>query len=328
MIWLTLVASAAVIILAATFLARYGDAIAQHTRLGGMLIGAILLAAATSLPELLTSVSSIRQNVPNLAAGNLFGSNMFNIFLLGVLDMATRRVRLLRQVALRHTLIASLAVLLSAMAVFFLLAQIGTTIGWVGLDSLLLIVTYILGVWVIRTGNPFPSQTEERDVGRKAPRLLIAILGFVVASAVLVLAVPYLVRSSAAIAEVTGLGTGFVGIVLVAFVTSLPEVVTVFAAVRIGAFDLAVGNLFGSNAFNIFALALTDLFDLEGRFLARIDPFFALAGLLGLILTTLGLIGNVARLERRLFFIELDALLLIVVYLAGVWILYRLGIGT
>ncbi len=89
-----------------------------------------------------------------------------------------------------------------------------------------------------------------------------------------------------------------------------------------------VGNLFGSNAFNIFALALTDLFDLEGRFLSRISPSFALVGLLGLILTTLALIGNVARFERRLFFIEIDALLLIVVYLLGVWVLYRLGIGT
>ncbi len=65
------------------------------------------------------------------------------------------------------------------------------------------------------------------------PRLLHAAVGFVIASTVLVLTVPYLVRSSAAIVQVTGLGTGLVGAVLVAVVTSLPEMVAVFAAVRI-----------------------------------------------------------------------------------------------
>jgi cation:H+ antiporter len=90
---------------------------------------------------------------------------------------------------------------------------------------------------------------------------------------------------------------------------------------------LAVGNLFGSNIFNMFALGLTDVFLTSGRFIGAIDRDFAIAAMLSLILTTLGLLGNLARLERRLFFIELDALLLILVYFGGLWILYSMGIG-
>jgi cation:H+ antiporter len=113
-----------------------------------------------------------------------------------------------------------------------------------------------------------------------------------------------------------------------AFVTSLPELVTTIAAIRLGAYDLAVGNLFGSNLFNMFTLGVSDIFFTSGRFLGAIDPNLALAGLLGLLLTSLGLIGNLARVERRLIFVELDAFLIIVGYLAGMVFLYLRGIGV
>ena len=159
------------------------------------------------------------------------------------------------------------------------------------------------------------------------PSLRRALLGFATATAVLALVSPWLVRSSKEIAAITGLGTGFVGTALVGMVTSLPEVATTIAAVRIGAYDLAVGNLFGSNAFNMFALGLTDLFYTPGRFMGAIAPEFALVGLLGLILTGLGLIGNLARVERRLLFIEADTLVIMLGYAGGMWFLYTRGIG-
>ncbi len=129
------------------------------------------------------------------------------------------------------------------------------------------------------------------------------------------------------IAEISGLSTGFVGVALVAVVTSLPEVVTTIAAARIGAYNLAIGNLFGSNAFNIFALGLVDLFFLDGRFLAIIDPTLTIAGLMGLLLTCLALIGNLAHEERRLFFIEVDALMILIGYIGGMWLLFSRVLG-
>jgi cation:H+ antiporter len=331
MAWLAFIASSAVIVLAAIKLAGYGDVIAVRTRLGGMFIGALLLAGATSLPELVTAISSIQQTVPNLAAGNFFGSNMFNMLLLAVLDMIFFQARILRRVAFTHALTAALAVSLAGLVVFFILADIDWKVGWVGMDSFIVMLVYIGGVRLIQTQGGRSGAAIEpaaAAVPSHVMSLRRALPGFGAATAVLILVVPFLVSSSAEIARITGLGTGLVGTVLVAFVTSLPELVSALAAIRLGAFDMAVGNLFGSNVFNMFALALVDVFYTPGRFLGAIDPAFALAGLLGLLLTSLGLIGNLARLERRFVFVELDALLLIVVYLAGLYFLYLRGIGV
>lgn len=325
MIWLQFLGSSILVVLAAIKLAEYGDVIAQRTRLGGLFIGTLLLAAATSLPELLTTINSLGQGAPNLAAGNIFGSSMFNMFVLAVLDLFHWRIRLLRQVATRHALTAGLAMLLTGMAVFFMLADIDLRVGWVGADSLCIMGAYALGLRLIRSGSQGASPDAEPAAEEGVPSLGLAVLGFVAATAVLVVVSPWLVRSSVGIAEVTGLSTGFVGTALLAIVTSLPELVTTVAAVRLGAYDMAVGNLFGSNIFNMLALGLTDLFFVQGRFLASVDPVFALAGLLALLLTGLALIGNLARLERRILFMELDALLLIAVYLGGLWLLYTRG---
>ena len=329
MIWLEFALSATLLVVAAMKLAESADAVSLRTRLGGMFVGTLLLAGATSLPELLTALSSISQQVPELAAGSIFGSSMFNMLLLAVLDLINPRSRILRNVAVNHALSAGIAVLLTSLAVFFLVADIGIEIGWVGLDSLIMIGMYWLGMVLIFSKNRAVVQLEQAspESGDQVMGLVPSVIGFVGATIVLVLVTPWLVRSSVGIAEITGLSTGFIGAVLVAVVTSLPEVVTAVAATRIGAHDLAVGNLFGSNIFNIFALASVDLFYFQGRFLATIDPALTLAGMAGLLLTSLGLVTTVAQIERRFFFVELDALLIILGYLGAMLLLYSRGIA-
>jgi cation:H+ antiporter len=330
MVWVTFITSAALIVLAATQLAKYGDIIAIRTRLGGMFIGVLLLAGATSLPELLTTISSLSQGVPNLAAGNLLGSNLFNMMLLAILDLLHRKERILRKAALKHALTGSLATFLIGLAVFFILADIPLQIGWVGLDSLVIILVYIVGVRLIQTNQSHGSvqAVSEVAIPKGTPALWAGLLGFSLAALGLVIVTPWMVRASAEIAVITGLGTTYVGTTLVAIVTSLPEMVTTFAAIRLGADDMAIGNLFGSNLFNMFALGLTDLFYQQGRFLGVIDPAFLLVGMLGLLMTGLGLIGNLARLERRVLFIEIDALALMVLYFSGLWLLYSRAITS
>ena len=324
MIWIEFFFSAAVIVIAATQLAKYGDIIAIRTRLGGMFIGILLLAGATSLPEVLTTINSLSQGAPDLAAGNLLGSNMFNMVMLAIVDIAGQQQRILRKAALKHALSGSLAAMLIAMVVFFMLAKIDIQIGWVGLDSILLMLAYGVSIYLIQS-NSSTLAAVEIEIPAKFPSLLHGIGGFAAAAGVLALITPMMVRSSVAIAEVTGLGTSFVGTTLVAIVTSLPEVVTTLAALKLGADDMAIGNLFGSNMFNMFALGLTDLFFTQGQFLSVIDPSFLLASVLGLIMTVLALVGNLARIERRLWFLEVDALALILIYTGGLWLLYTRG---
>ncbi len=328
MVWLIFVASSALLVFAAAKLAQYGDLIAMRTGLGRLFVGTLLLAGATSLPELLTSINALHQGVPDLAAGNFMGSNMFNMFLLGVLDLVDRQARILRRVAMRHALTAGLAILLSGLAVFFVLADVQLAIGWLGLDSVCIGAVYVAGLRLVRSNNPVATEAPveiPEETGEL--RLYQAVIGFAAATALLVMVSPWLVRSSKEIAQITGLGAGFIGTALVGVVTSLPEVATSIAAVRTGAYDMAVGNLFGSNAFNMLALSLTDVFYLGGRFFSVIAPEFALVGMIGLILTSLGLLSNLARVERRLGFVEIDALVIMLGYVIGILFLYSRGIG-
>ncbi|MCI0520184.1 MAG: hypothetical protein L0Z70_07985 [Chloroflexi bacterium] len=327
-IWLQFLASAALIVFAAIQLAKYGDVIAIRTRLGGMFVGVVLLAGATSLPEVLTTISSLSQGIPNLAAGSLLGSNLFNMFLLAVLDLLHRKERILRKAALKHALTGSLTVFLIGLVVFFMLADIKLQVGWVGVDSIAIMLAYVVAMRLIQTNQAhtishLPASSE---IPEGIPSLRRGLFGFGLAALGLVVVTPWMVRASAEIAEITGMGATFIGATLVAVVTSLPELATTIAAMKLGADDMAIGNLFGSNLFNTFAIGLTDVFYLQGRFLGVIDPAFLLVAILGLLMTGLGLIGNLARLERRVLFIELDALALMTAYFAGLWLLYTRGV--
>jgi len=326
MMWLKFIITAVVIVVTATQLAKYGDIIAVRTKLGGMFIGVLLLAAATSLPEVLTSISSLNQGSPNLAAGNLLGSNTFNMLLLAVIDISSRNQRVLRKAAVKHALTGSLSISLIGLVVFLILADVDLSIGWVGIDAILIMGFYIVAVRLVQGGQINASVS---DGGETIPEgtasLRVGIIGFLVAAGVLVFVTPIMVQSANEISVQTGLGATFVGTTLVALVTSLPELVTTLAAIKIGANDMAIGNLFGSNMFNMFAVGLTDLFYTKGRFLGEIDPAFAIVGMLGLIMTGIGLIGNLAKLEKKFWFIEIDALLLILVYIAGMWLLFIKG---
>jgi cation:H+ antiporter len=304
--------------------------IAVRTRLGGLFVGTIFLAGATSLPEIIASISSFQSGVPNLAAGNLFGSNMVNMLLLALVDLLTFQVPLMRRVAISHALTATLTTILMLVAAIAIMADFHSTIGWVGTDSLFIILIYFGGIWLIQREANGPSSASAPVVmepGPEFPSLLKGITGFSVAALVLMLVVPMLVDASTEIALITGMGTGFVGTAILSVVTSLPELLAVIAAVRIGAFDMAVGNLFGSSVFNMLGVGIADFFYTDGRFLAAIDPNFALVALLGILLTNMALLGNLARVERKILFLELDTLAIILVYIFGMYLLFSRGVG-
>jgi cation:H+ antiporter len=328
MVWLTFLVASVVIVIAAMQLAKYGDTLALRTNLGQNFVGIFLIAMATSLPEVLTTISAILQGVPEIAAGNLIGSNLFNMFMLAILDLVFHRQRILRKVALRHALTGSLTVFIIGLVVFFMMADLDLKIGWVGIDSLLIIATYFVSMRLIRASVSASSHGVVQEIPPTTPSLRSGLIGFGISTLVLVVVTPILVSASADIAEITGLGGSFIGITLVAIVTSMPELVTTIAAARIGAEDMAIGNLFGSNLFNMLVIGLADFFYLGGRFLGVVSADLVVIGMLSLLMTAMALIGNLARLERRFWIVELDALALIVMYALGVWFMYRQGGGV
>jgi cation:H+ antiporter len=290
----------------------------------------VLLAAATSLPEAATDVAAVRLGAPDLAAGDLFGSSMANMLILGVLDLLSPRSQLLRRAAPDHALSAALAISLNALAALFVISRPTATVFGLGVESVLLLVLYLAGTRALYRHSlrerPLPMESVEECGGARPLR--VAVAGFGTAALAILLAAPVFAWSAQRIAEMTGLGTTFIGTLLVGLSTSLPELVASIAAVRAGALDLAVGNLFGSNALNMALFFVLSAAQPGQAFFAGLQPEHALSGMLAVILMGLGLAAVVYKAERRDTRIGRDGALIVVTYVLGVWLLFTRAVGS
>jgi cation:H+ antiporter len=149
MVWLQFILCAILIIVAGYKLSQYGDVLAEKSGLGRTWIGVVLLASVTSLPELITGASAVAfVGEPDLALGGIFGSCLFNILLLAVLDLAYQPGRALEEAHEGHTLAASLSILLIALAsmrVFLGKAWNEFAVGWIGVTSIVIFIAYLAG---------------------------------------------------------------------------------------------------------------------------------------------------------------------------------------
>jgi cation:H+ antiporter len=321
--WLILVASAIVIVAAGIRLSHDGDAIAERTGLGGAWIGAILVAGATSLPELTTNTFSVLQGTPNLAAGDLFGSNMVNMLILAIADLSTRSGGLLARVAYNQLMVGMVAIGLMAVAGIGMLGG-AVTIGWLGWASIAIVAGYVLGMRLLHDNRPAPLFDTAESAHTSGPSLTRAGVGFGLATLAILAAAPFLAGSAAGIADRLGVSTGFVGLALLAVITSMPEAVVSAESVRRGSYDLAVGNLLGSNAFNIFILGLLDIVDGPTSLLDSISPSMLIGAMVGIALTSLALLEILNRVKSRRELAPIP-LLMIAVYLAGVVLVFQAG---
>jgi len=328
---LTFALTGAVIVAAGSRLTSFSDAIAERTGIGGLWVGSVLLAGATSLPELATDVSAVRMGVPDLAVGDLFGSSMANMFILALVDLMPARRQLLRRATLDHALAACLAIALTGLATVFVVLRGGPAIRGFSIGPTLLLVFYAVGTRAVYRhatrgcAEPAPGANRERRGGAAAtiPTLRRAVAGYVFSAAVILVAAPAFARSAERIAVDTGMGTTFVGAWLVGFATSIPELVTSVAAVRMGAVDMAVGNLFGSNGFNMAIFFALDVTHRGGPLFAAVSPAHVITGVFAMVLTSIGLAAVVYRAERRFAMIEPDSFAIVLGYVFGLWMLYQ-----
>ncbi len=326
-IWLTFLLSGAAVAGAGMRLAKDGDTIASGTGLGGMWVGAILVAAATSLPELVTDINAVLQQNVSLAVGDLFGSSMANMFVLAVADLTTRQPRLLTRVAMNQVLVGTLGVLLTVLAVLGVLAGAGPRSVPFGWSTAVVGFVYIVGMRLLhrnREEPPFrtPAEVEQRKAHPRA--LQRAFVWFALAALVILVAAPSLAASTARLADQLGVAQGFAGMLLLAITTSLPEAAVSFRSVRAGSYNLAVGNLLGSNCFNMAALVPLDLVHGAGSMLAEVDPGLAVGGLFGTLLMTLAMLDVMNKSERRIWILEPGPAFMVFTYLAGLYATYRL----
>lgn len=286
--------AAGTIVVAAVFLTRFADRIAEDTNLGRLFVGTILLAGATSLPELLVDLNAVAKGHVDLATGDLLGSSLFNLLILSLLDAVFRPdCRVFSPGARAFVPLGMLSVVVTVLVGAGIAT--GSEVAFLGIGPFvwLTFAAYVIGLRFVvapeaaAAARPISSTTS----GLQRRRLLNSGAGYLGSTVVLVTAAPYLVAAADQIARETGAGQGIIGTVLVAFSTSLPELVATLAAMRMNAPALAIGNIFGSNAFNMALFFPLDAM-YHGNLLHDVRAMhIATAGYV-VALTSLGVLGQ------------------------------------
>ena len=321
---LVFLVSASVVVFCGAKLAVYGDALASLTGWGRLFVGSLLIALATSLPELSTNVSAVRLDPPNtaLALGDVLGSNMLNMFILAGVALIFGGKRFLVQVAPEQRYLIMVAAALTGLAVLFGSLKIGVSLWSVGLSSAVLLIVFVLGMWVVYKTKPGSSEYLDDDFQTSLGRTWLL---FGLVSAGVVISGFFLAWSADEIAGITGVASSTLGILLLSVVTSMPEVSATVAAARMGAADLGVGGLFGSCGFNATILFYSDLFYRDGIVLNQAEPAHFMAGGSALALMLIALVLIVGRIQIKPGVAMAGLGLMVGVYLTGAVFAASLG---
>lgn len=317
--------SSSLVILSGIYLAKYGDLLADMTGWGRLWVGTVLIAAATSLPELVTIIAAVRLSSPQLAIGDALGSNMVNIFGLAVVALLAGGREFFQRVSPQQAYISGLAISLTLMTVAMGAISPSLSVAEVGVAALAILVLYMVGMRLVYLRRP-AGDASSADSENPPLTLRRVWLLFGLASLGIVAAAPVLAYSADQIAENTALEASFVGVLGVGVVTSLPEAAVAIAAIRYRAVDLLVGNLYGSCAFNILILALADPFYRQGPLFNELGRAEQAAGLFGALLMTLGLAQFLLRGRDygRLPVVP-TCLIMCLLYFGGLYMVYQLS---
>ncbi len=331
LVWVKFIVCAAIVVVAGIKLSKYGDAIAEKTSLAGAWVGLLLLAGITSMPELITGVSSVAfVGLPDQAIGVVLGSNLFNLLIIAVLDILHRPGPLLAAASRNHLLSAALCafIIVIAGAGIFVGSEVSDIrIGWFGAFSLFLIVSYLVSLRLIfRYGQGVAVALPADVANEKYSNVSLnkTYRNFAIGALWIIGAGIWLSYIGDEIAVVTGWGSGFVGSFFLAIISSLPELTVCTAALRLGAEDMALANILGSNMFNTgVIIAASDLFYWDGSILASASLSLALVAMIIVGMTGFLMLGVILPQKGKTFRgISWEALVMIGLYFTGAYILY------
>ena len=332
--------AAGIVWVAGTRIVNYADAIGERAGMGHALVGLILLGGITSLPEIGVTVSAASAGDANLAVNNLFGSIAMQVAILAVIDfMIGRRALTMVVPEPAIMLLGALNILLLTVACAGIVVGSGAILG-IGVWAWGCLLGYVASVWLLSQTEgrqPWiaadldpdePKQRSAAEAKAGADAEALSVYGLTVRTAIaaaIILGAGWAVsRTGSAIAEATGLGSSFVGFVLVAITTSLPEFSTALAAARLGFFTMAISDILGTNLINVGLLFVVDALAGGAPSLSRVGTFAIFGALLAIAVTTIFVIGLAERRDRTFLRMGMDSIAVLVCYLGGVSILYTL----
>ena len=305
-LWFQFLLCASLIIVSGTKLSKYGDIIAEKTGMGKAWVGLILMASITSLPELMTGISSVTvADVPNIAVGNLVGACVFNLLILALLDPMDKSSPIFSKIGQSHLLSGGFGLmLLGIVAVSIVLNNLVPSAWHIGLYTPAIVLTYVIGIRLVYLYEKRMLKqlvTDDRTHIYDGISFKKAIIMYAVNALVIIVVATALPFVAERISAATGLGNNFMGTLFVAGATTLPELVVSISAMRMGAPDLAIGNLLGSNMFNLGLIALDDILFTRGPLLSHVSTSHAVTALMAILMTAIALIGITFKHEKKAF---------------------------
>ncbi len=278
-------------------LSGYADIISRNTKIGGLLAGTILLAVATSLPELTATISASVIGNADIAVGNGLGSIIFNIFFLFLLDIYFRNKRLFLKVSDDHLYTAVIALLLCVVTAGGLMLHYPLSFFGISVISLLVVVIYVGGMFYISKKQNDAAEEE----GKKASpdenvNIRRTLIKFITFAAIIFVSGSALSISGDVMSNTTGISATAVGSILVATATSLPDAVSVFVALRLANVNMAIGTILGSNIFNVLVTAIGDVFYRDGSIWMDTSDQTTIIAIAGFVLT--GLVMIIVKRDR------------------------------
>lgn len=317
--------------------AKYGDAIAEKTGLGGLWIGVILVSVATSLPELFTGVgSTVFVDAPNLTVGNLIGANTYNLANIALLDFLNDGGPLLSAVSTGQLLTAALSMIplsIAAAGIFLNQRVPDPVIMNVSIFSILIVASYLFSTRVI-----FKYEKRQRQVLEELHKeenelfkyghisLRTAFIRYAVAAIAIAGSGIWLAYIGDEMAGILGLGQNFVGSLFLGFATTLPEITVSIAALRLGAKELAVANMVGSNLFNITIIFVNDILYRKAPIFSMLTQEHVFTALVVVLLTTVVIVGLVLKPKRKTRAgLSVYAIALIAIFIIGAYVNFIIG---
>jgi len=329
LIWLQFLLITAAIAFSGSQLSRYGDVLAEKTGMGRTWMGLVVLATITSLPELSTGVSAVFWvDAPDITVGDLLGSCVFNLLILAMVDLLYPPNPVLTTADQGHMLAVCFSIIMLGVAAMGLMAPhpLATiTIGHVGLISPVLIICYLVAMRVLfryqRRERAAFAAIEEEKLLYAHVALKPAAMIFGVHTLVVVTAGTFLPPVAEEIAHLMGWQQSVVGTIFVAASTSLPELVVTFGALRLGAVDLAVGNLFGSNLVNLGILGVMGLLYVKAPIMQAVTGKHVGTGLMAVVMTAIAGVEMIYRPKKKAMrWLSLGAFALAFLYAAHIYI--------
>lgn len=272
----------------------YADGLSKTTNVSKALVGGLILAGVTALPELVTCLSAILIKNEALAMGDILGSNLFNLFMICFFDLIFIKKLLFHKTAKDNNIVITILLVNYIILYLFTKHLIKTSILSIGIPTIMIILTYIIYI------KSIPKHEERQTISINNKDLANTLtIKLIISSIIMIMSSIFLtvIVNNLSI-EHPSFSSSYLGAIFLGVTTSLPEVVTFYTLVSINSYDIALSNILGSNLFNLLVLSIGDLVSIKSPIYTSADKDTTTLIILGIIFLTFLLVSNTNKKQK------------------------------